>query len=203
MNQEIYSYLQRMHSFIQSQERRILELEKTIRELSKELQNIKSRPPVHVGTIEYKFDQLKVETLDGTLNIGLNPSDLEGIDEFSVQNKGIIPKLSPKQIMQRSMELEESIRHYLENDLEALIKDYEEQLGMEIEDSYVEFIRDDIKKQLPQRIDYYLKQVPNKEGSPEVNQKVIEQIEEQMKRDIANAVLTFMRNSPNIRKEDK
>ena len=34
--------------------------------------------------MEYKFDQLKVETLEGTLNIGLNPSDLQGIEDFSV-----------------------------------------------------------------------------------------------------------------------
>ena len=36
--------------------------------------------------MEYKFDQLKVETLEGTLNIGLNPSDLQGIEDFSVPN---------------------------------------------------------------------------------------------------------------------
>ena len=36
--------------------------------------------------MEYKFDQLKVETLEGTLNIGLNPSDLQAIEDFSVPN---------------------------------------------------------------------------------------------------------------------
>ena len=37
--------------------------------------------------LEYKFDQLKVETLEGTLNIGLNPSDLQGIEDFSIPSK--------------------------------------------------------------------------------------------------------------------
>ena len=57
--------------------------------------------------MEYKFDQLKVETLEGTLNIGLNPSDLQGIEDFSVPgNKGT---LHPKERMSMFTEIESSI----------------------------------------------------------------------------------------------
>ncbi len=49
--------------------------------------------------IEYKFDQLKVESLDGTLNIGLNPSNLkETIEDLAVEqnvNVNSIKDLTP------------------------------------------------------------------------------------------------------------
>ena len=62
-------------------------MQKKIQSLEKQVSEFQNRPPVHIDRMEYKFDQLKVETLEGTLNIGLNPSDLQGIEDFSVPNK--------------------------------------------------------------------------------------------------------------------
>lgn len=200
MNHELYTYLQKMHSFVQSQEKRILELEKTVKALSKELSEVKSRPPVQIDNIEYKFDQLKVETLEGTLNIGLNPSDLEGIEDFEVKNKGISTNNSPKQKMKRTMEIEDEIYRYIDNDLPALIRQYENDLMIKVEDTNIEFIKDDIKKQLPQRIGHYFSQVPQNERSPEADRKITDTIVDQMKKDIENAVHAFLRNLPNEKK---
>ena len=71
----MYQYLQQLHSIVMKQENKILHLEKAIFQLNKEIQELKQKPAIHVDKMEYKFDQLKVETLEGTLNIGLNPSD--------------------------------------------------------------------------------------------------------------------------------
>ena len=46
--------------------------------MEQKITELQSRPSVHVEKLEYKFDQLKVEKLEGTLNIGLNPTDLQG-----------------------------------------------------------------------------------------------------------------------------
>lgn len=196
MNQELLQYLFQLHHFVQSQEKRILQLEQEIRTFKAELQEVRSRPPIHVDTIEYQFDQLKVETLEGTLNIGLNPSDMEGIEEFAVQNKGINNHFSPKEKMKRSMDLESRIHHYLEEDLEPLIVEYEKDLNKKIDPSYIDFIKEDIKKQLPQRIDHYLKQIPKKERSPEAANKMTEQLFKQMKKDIEQAVFQFITTLP-------
>jgi len=169
--------------------------------LHQEINNLKSRPPVHVDTIQYKFDQLKVETLEGTLNIGLNPSDLEGIEDFEVQNKSISTPSSPKEQMERTMEIEDRIFQYLETELKPLINKYEEQLDRKIEESYVDFIREDIKKQLPGRIDHYLKQIPINERSAEAKMKINDHIEKQIKQDIEKAVLAFLQNLPNKEKD--
>ena len=86
MNQDIYQILQSMQTYIYNQDNLIRGMQKKIQSLEKRVSEIQNRPPVHIDRMEYKFDQLKVETLEGTLNIGLNPSDLQGIEDYSVPN---------------------------------------------------------------------------------------------------------------------
>ncbi|MDF1507382.1 spore germination protein GerPC [Robertmurraya sp. DFI.2.37] len=205
MNREYYSYLEKLHRFVEAQDKRIIELEKKVKTLSDELKEVRAQPPVQVGTIEYKFDQLKVETLEGTLNIGLNPSDLEGIENFEVQNKNVTTNSPMKNKWKPLRELEQKIDEYLENDLNLLIKEYEEQMQMNVDDSYIDFIKNDIRKQLPGRLDHYLTQIPEKERSAEASQKITDGIVEQMKKDIGSAVFTFLNNLPKetTRKDDE
>lgn len=197
MNSEFYSYLEKLHHFVEAQEKRIVALEKKVKNLTDELKDVRSKPPIHVGTIEYKFDQLKVETLEGTLNIGLNPSDLEGIEDFEVQNKQLATNPSMKKKWKPLGDLEQRVEEYLDKDLPSLIKEYEEQLQIKVDDSYHDFIKNDLKKQLPARIDHYLAQIPEKERSDEASQKMTDGVFEQMKKDIGNAVFAFLSNLPN------
>ena len=55
-----------------------------INKLSKEIDALKDKPPINVERLEYKFDQLKIEKLDGTLNIGINPADLNNIEDMEI-----------------------------------------------------------------------------------------------------------------------
>ena len=92
MNQDIYQILQSMQTYIYNQDKLIRGMQKKIQIFREAISEFQKRPPVHIDRMEYKFDQLKVETLEGTLNIGLNPSDLQGIEDFSVPNgKGMGP----------------------------------------------------------------------------------------------------------------
>lgn len=80
-------------------EQRMQEQQQTIERLEQELQQIKqqlakqeqSLPIYHVGKIEYHFDQLKVDTLEGSLQIGLstsNPDQLPMmIEDFVMQQQ--------------------------------------------------------------------------------------------------------------------
>ncbi|EIJ81910.1 spore germination protein GerPC [Bacillus methanolicus PB1] len=193
MNQEFYQYIQKMHLFIQAQDRKIRQLEKTIEAINHELAELKERPGIRVDKIEYKFDQLKVESLEGTLNIGLNPSDLQGIEDFSVDNQQVCTSFSPEDHMQTVMELESNLFHYLETEIELLIKQTQEKLNVNIDGSYIDFIKEDIKKQIPNRIEFYLRQISPEEKSKE-NWK--EKIIAQMKKEIENGVFVFLRNLP-------
>ena len=106
MNQDFYQILQSIQSHIYKQDRMIQHLQKKMKSLEKKVEQLEGRPPVHIDRMEYKFDQLKVETLEGTLNIGLNPSDLQGIEDLSVPNKKVLS--NPEDRMSMFTEIENS-----------------------------------------------------------------------------------------------
>jgi spore germination protein PC len=203
LDTEIYQYMKRLHVYVEHQSKKIVKLEKMIIEMHKEIASLKERPPVQIGNIEYKFDQLKVETLEGTLNIGLNPTDLEGIEDFSVDQKAVNVPIPQKQLFKRTIELENTLYQYLETDLENIYRDAQANLGINVDDSYFTFIKDDIKKQLSGRVAYHLKELSatsrGEEFSPEINEKVIDLL----KQEIQNGVFLFLKNLPDNVKEGR
>ena len=198
MYQAFPDYFQQLHSIVMNQETRIQALEKIIKDLEKELSEMKKRPTLHVEKIEYKFDQLKVETLDGTLNIGLNPADLQNIEDFAVQNGSIPNQMGypdPKQQFQRSVDLEEEIFQYLETDLPTLIQQTAEKMDRNLGENYLEFIKEDIKKQVPARVQHYLQQMPFRRDSQN-EESWKKHIIDQMIKEMENGVRTFISNLP-------
>ncbi|KQX60785.1 MULTISPECIES: spore germination protein GerPC [unclassified Paenibacillus] len=77
-------WAQQVSAYIEMQKQRIDTLEQTVSKLQTDLNALKNQKGVHIDKIEYKFDQLKVEKLDGTLTIGISPSLLDQIDDLSV-----------------------------------------------------------------------------------------------------------------------
>ncbi|WP_235822716.1 spore germination protein GerPC [Cytobacillus massiliigabonensis] len=197
LSQEFYSYLQGLHSFVETQERRIQHLEKIIHDLQKEIKSLKERPPINIERIDYKFDQLKVETLEGTLNIGFNPSDLDNIDEFAVDNQKMNAPDSPKNFMKKAMEIEDEMYRYLESDLPNVIGEVQRSLNVPEDESYLLFIKEDIKKQLPKRIDYYLKQYDDSSKQNHGKERNLnETVINQLKVEIRNGVQAFISHLP-------
>lgn len=191
MYQDYSQYLQWLQMCIQAQEQRILSLESTLQKMQAEIKQLCEKQAIHVDKIEYKFDQLKVETLEGTLNIGLNPSELAGIEDFAVQNQSLSTPISPKHQMQRSMKIEEAIYRYLESDLPPIVEATQRELNVLPNDEYLAFIKQDIIKQLPSRIEHHL----NTKSS---DNRTIEDapsddlIIEALKKEIQNGVMVFL-----------
>lgn len=194
MYQDYSQFFQWVQMTIQAQENKIAALEKTIQILREEMKQLKDKPTIQVDRIEYKFDQLKVETLDGTLNIGLNPSDLSSIEDFAVQNQSAAIPVSPKAQMQRSMIIEEAIYRYLETELPVLYEETQKELNIRLDESYLSFIKQDIMKQLPGRIDYHLKAAAtkNRDGNSNVEETIIDLL----KKEIKNGIMIFINHLP-------
>jgi spore germination protein PC len=198
LNQNVYQILQSMQAYIYQQDKVLRDLQKKIQTIEETVSDLKKRPSVKVERMEYKFDQLKVETLEGTLNIGLNPSDLQAIEDFSVPgNNGT---MHPKERMSMFTEIENSINEYLDSNLQSIMGDTSEPLEFPVDDTYRDFILQDIKKQLSTRIEYYLNQ-PLRDGSTGEQQK--EWIIEQLKKEIQHGILTFLQNLPENMKGEK
>jgi spore germination protein PC len=218
---DLYQALQWMQGQLQVFNQRIAVLEESLRCAEEEIRLLKDKPSIQVGTIQYKFDQLKVETLEGTLSIGLNPKDLQGIEEMAIsegQNgypgqpgspQGIAPQdqqpfegnpgynpqpiqpMDPTNFMQRSTEINDAIHAYLEQELPSRLGHLQEELGLPQSDNYLSFITSDVKKQLPGRIESHIRRASA--SGIEVDSEIVIAA---LKQEIENGIRSFLTNLP-------
>lgn len=198
MNADFYQYTTQMKAYLDAQSKRIASLEAELTTLKETLKKVPTEPSVTIEKIEYKFDQLKIERLDGTLNIGLNPGHLAELEEFSVNGQqAAYPVPFPKQLRdQLTRQIEQEITAYVEKELPTIISGIEGEFNIQSQGEYLEFIRQDLFKQLHERIHHYLNQFPYNEQN-ERNNDYKERVVEQIKTDIIQAVRSFFQNVQN------
>lgn len=195
-NYDISFYLQQLHQYITNQNQRIDQMEQVIKQLQTILDEIKQKPSTHIDRIEYKFDQLKVETLEGTLNIGLSPTNGEQIEEFAVTHGGTnspdVRNMQPPLFEQA----EKNLYDYLEEDCFSFIQQIEHDGKFTLTEGYSEFIVDDIRKQIPDRINYYLKQYQNEQRNPMKENEIYDHVIMKIKKEIQESITTFINHLP-------
>ncbi|PGM96821.1 spore germination protein GerPC [Bacillus cereus] len=204
MNQDIYTYLHQLQQALQIQQQTILNLEEQVRLLQEELTELKSRPSSSIGKVEYKFDQLKVENLNGTLNIGLNPFSTKGqqIEDFQVDTETL--KVNPETETNPDFYqgLLQEMHRYLDEEAYSRILHFEQEERTPLDEMYRQMMVDDIKKQMEHRLPYYLSQVQSYEGISSDPDYLRDVIIQAMKQDIDKAFLSFIQHIPgNFRKE--
>jgi len=204
VNQDVYIYLQQFQQVLQKQQEAIHALEEQVQTLRKELDELKGRPSSSIGKVEYKFDQLKVENLNGTLNIGLNPFATKGqqIEDFQVDTETL--KVNPE--TQTTPDFYQGIiqemHRYLDEEAYNRILHFEQEQRTPLDDMYRQMMIDDIKKQMEHRLPYYLSQVQPYEEITSDPQYMKDAIIQAMKQDIDKAFLSFIQHIPNnFRKE--
>lgn len=186
---EIWAYLHQLQQYLQKQEKRVQLLEEQMQELMKKVNEASSRPTIQVERIEYKFDQLKVETLEGTLNIGLNPADISELEEFQVNDH----HLSPKKQMERVMLIEEALYEHIEKDIPAVIKEQAKILQLSIDDEELDMIKKDLRRQIPERVGYYLNEATENKRLGADEGTIAGTIIEQTKADILNGLIAYLK----------
>ncbi|ARJ20869.1 spore germination protein GerPC [Bacillus sp. ISL-8] len=204
MNQDIYTYLHQLQQALQIQQQTILNLEEQVRLLQEELTELKSRPSSSIGKVEYKFDQLKVENLNGTLNIGLNPFSTKGqqIEDFQVDTETL--KVNPETETNPDFYqgILQEMHRYLDEEAYSRILHFEQEERTPLDEMYRQMMVDDIKKQMEHRLPYYLSQVQSYEGISSDPDYLRDVIIQAMKQDIDKAFLSFIQHIPgNFRKE--
>ena len=190
-------YIQQLYGCINQQQKAIAQLKSDIQHLSAEVKRLGEKPPMNVERLEYKFDQLKVETLEGTLNIGLSPSSLDAVDELSIPN-GTFPQTQTffrnKEIYRDTIS---KLNHYIDEELEQHVLDSQTQAGVQLDPSFIQMIKEDIRKQIERRADHYLhyfSSQPNNEGTEE---ELYHKVYQTVVADINKAVHRFIAEMPN------
>jgi spore germination protein PC len=199
MSPEMLRYMQQVNDYILNQTQQIQQMNAQIQELDKEIKELKKQnaQPQTVIRNEYRFDLFKVEKLEGTLNIGLNPtpSDTDSsIEEMAVGQSLNTPAAAEQQNPQMFKGIQDQVNDYLSSDAFRALEAFEHQYQYPLDDPYRKFIVEDVKKQINQRIRYYLQK------HPEPMENMTETIIEEVKQDIERTFESFIKNLP--RKEN-
>lgn len=200
-NYDIITSVQNLYQWIEIQQKKIEQLEMTVEDLQKSLETLKQQNTSKIERIEYKFDQLKVERLEGTLNIGITPNggiEPSSIEEFTVNRNTVdVPASSPAQQNPLLFEnIRRTVYDYLNKDCYDVMTSLEKQYNYHLDGPYRNFIVEDIRKQIDSRIHYYLKGVNvanNDDGQlKEIQERTITKV----KSDINKTIEQFIKHMP-------
>ena len=193
---ESQQQMKQMQEIVEKQHKQIQTLENLLKAMQQEIIQLKEKPTMNIERIEYKFDQLKVESLEGTLNIGLTPGSNGEIEDFIVTQDNLQVPVQ-KRSENVAKQVEEDLNNYLEKDAKNTIEQLASSQGRTIEEHYYNFMLQDIKSQLPKRVNQYLNQVTPEAIKQNLNDEQIRQMTvQQLKTDMTKAFSTFIQTIP-------
>ncbi|MFC0470360.1 spore germination protein GerPC [Halalkalibacter kiskunsagensis] len=200
-NSDLAQNLQQIYNYIHSQHQRITQLETTIQQLQNEMETLKKEKTSNIEKIEYKFDQLKVERLEGTLNIGITPQNGEhSIEDFAVnQNQLHVPQVNQQQPMINET-VQQRVYEYLNGACLQDIESIEVENNYQLDNHYRQYIIEDIRRQVDHRINHYVSQINTNSLEPAQVTEMEEKTFNKVREDILKTYDEFVRNLP--RKEN-
>ncbi|MBS4210664.1 spore germination protein GerPC [Bacillus sp. FJAT-50079] len=191
--------IQQLYEYVNQQHYELAKLRKEVDRLENEVKKLKDKPGITVERLEYKFDQLKVETLEGTLNIGLNPADLKQIEDVAIPTPSQPP--SPVKFNEEQKEILTSrLNDYIENDVKSVIHETEKQTGIKLAPQHIAMIQDDIRKQLPTRTEHYIQFFSHQKDKDRSEEQLGERLYRTIVADIDQAVRAFIIQTANNEK---
>ncbi|EKN63303.1 spore germination protein GerPC [Schinkia azotoformans] len=195
----LYHYFSQVDTYLRTQQEQIRKLKEEITTLKETINQLRENRTTNIDKIEYKFDQLKIERLEGTLNIGLSPqgmADPEAFENFSVNQNP--PSNIP--ILQQHPDLyptlKQDIRQFMATDCQQFIDECAAKYNMNLGGPHRSFITQDIERQLDARLHHYLNQAAQnhlREGSME---EIFQFVSSAVKKDIVNAIDAFVKHIP-------
>ncbi|MDC3425587.1 spore germination protein GerPC [Aquibacillus sp. 3ASR75-11] len=176
-------YLAQMNRYLQQQDERIKALEERVRTIEKDR---KTANQTTIEKIEYNFDQLKIERLDGSLHIGISPEDLSKVEDMSLGQQSA---LSPYPISQSPSQSPYSeVDSFLSNEAPSLIEQEMRTQKKPNDPQFIQTIIEDIRKQLPTRIAHY-ERLAKEKGMSET--ELYHYVTEQVKGEIRDSLQAF------------
>lgn len=194
-DQQTLSILYETYRLVRWQSERIAQLEAELSDIKNQLQSLQSSPRTNIEKIEYNFEQLKVETLAGTLTIGIGNGGVSGTIEDLLagqQHSEDVPIGQDEGdtgggAMSR---LREEVNQYIQNSIPTSIDKRSEAMQIQITPEQKSMIIEDMIRQAGERISLYTKQL--KEKMAEGDSTLPGMIMERLRSDIDQAVDSYI-----------
>lgn len=176
------------------QQDQIAMLQSRVDMLCSQMKTAEAKPAYSIDKIEYHFDQLKIEKLDGTLNIGIQPpsdgsgSDIDQLivqqakkgqgmgfngngtgngngDDDNVESGGggspnVFPSAEPAamKLPPPFDNIQRRVNDYMDRQAPGALVDLEKEMSLPLDPYHRRIVIEDIRRQLPTRIQFYMKQ---------------------------------------------
>lgn len=195
------SMIQRLTQTLNRQETELLLLKQKIEDLTEQVRSLREEKRFVVEKIDYHFEQLKVERLEGTLNIGLTPDSGQALEQFMVNGETLSKEVSETGARDRMLaDIRRDVQAYMEegalSDLQRLEQEHHCMLGPELRS----FVLKDVEKQLVPRIQHYVKQCGNPDEEDSIG-RCREQTVDNVKRDVREAFAVYLRKTAKGKEE--
>ncbi|HTG71686.1 MAG TPA: spore germination protein GerPC [Candidatus Udaeobacter sp.] len=189
---------------LNEQQEQLQALEAKVAALSEQVKKLEARPTYNIESIEYHFDQLKVEKLDGTLNIGMAAPSTDGesfpgsIDQLEVTSPQVFPSAGPSipPPSETYNAVYGEMNRYLDDAAPQRLLAFEHDFGIPLDPYHRRIIIEDVRRQLPNRIHYYMKQPDNitaDQQPAQIDETVAARVLTKTTRDAEAAMLAYMR----------
>ncbi|WP_340003446.1 spore germination protein GerPC [Paenibacillus sp. FSL K6-0276] len=179
-------YVQQVFNALRVQSEKIQLLEKQLQDLQGDIDSIKNNKTASIGPINYHFEQLKIEKLEGTLNIGITPNEGNNLDEAIVNGKPLGAQEAGTTAL--SDKIRPQILKYVQEEVPSQFSRLEREQNLSIDEQYVQMVTQDLLNQMDGRINEYVSQLPTGEDGRGYTEEESASIVEQIKRDIVTAV---------------
>jgi spore germination protein PC len=188
---EWQNYYNTIESMLKNQNRRIQQLELQVKDMEEKLQSVQDEKKTNIEKIEYHFDQLKIDTLEGTLNIGLSPQGLSTTEELSIPTPTTGHQQPSHGQNQVSQEMLNEFQGYFNNELRSKINEFAREYEKSFPPGFENMILQDVYKQLPERIDHYMR-LHSENSNGLINDQTKQVVMEDVKNEIIHSVRKFM-----------
>jgi spore germination protein PC len=179
----------RTEARMKATEEQLQTISKQLAAVEQLLTSLQNQPTTRIDKIEYRFEQLKVDTLSGSLQIGL-AHGAEGLIEdlqagnVSAQNV----ELDPGDNEDPYIKTQSALQDYLGAELHRDIDEAAGNAGVEAEMELHARIAEDLARQAQERLVVYRKEIPSKEGADD---EAVRTIMGRIRADIQSGLKSF------------
>ncbi|GIO97264.1 putative spore germination protein GerPC [Paenibacillus lautus] len=198
-------YIQQLFYILQTQSEQLSRMEQMLKEMRSEIDQLKQGSEKTIDRVQYNFDLLKIEKLEGTLNIGLMPKDGQSLDDITVNGQPLEQSQTGNPGGELHSNIYENVSRYLEDIVPEQIERMIPEAKLVLGDEYAGVIIEDIRKQLGDRITVYLNQYQtNREtmNPQDVEQSIVKQVKSEIVMAVEQHLLNLQRGKWNSNEND-